>query len=106
MIEQNLCNFNNLIERIIDLNYVDMIIELSKEAHWLDDMSSKRRKELGAADYDMKIGQLLFWLRFGIKPDDVDEWLFNNLYKKIAKKLIEKKQMKPDAMEQLFNKEK
>lgn len=90
------------LEKIMDLSWDKMIQSAEKEANHVESISygvkgAIRNRELGSPAYIRFLSGLLYWLRNGVKPYDLSYDEFQSL-RPLCVKLIEKQQLKPEAL--------
>lgn len=90
-------NFESFLVGISDLSYLEMIKEAELKCKLLE---NTKNRDLITQNYDIaeKIKNFLFWLRTGEKPYSLDKKTFL-LIKPICKNLIDKGQLKNEAIE-------
>lgn len=80
-----------------------MIIKKAEEEAYEADRKSYdikgavKNREMGSVRYSSQLGGLLFWLHYGTRPNGLSGGDFMSL-RKICEKLVEKKQLKPEAL--------
>ena len=96
-------DFAGLIERLKDLDYLEMLEYADRSAAAAEGhtsrVSAKKIDQHGSADFRYKVGPLLFFLRSGVKPGGITEadWL---LSRSLVERLVAKGQMKQEALDQ------
>lgn len=95
-------SFDNFLERMSREDYPDILRIAQNEGANLEKYSSNvkgcvERRKRGSLGLSEKIGGFLFFIRNGIKPSGVSDEEFNK-YKIVVQALVDKKQMKPEAL--------
>jgi hypothetical protein len=90
------------LNRIKDLDWHQMIDITSKEVGHVESISynikgAVKNREQGSVGYIDFLKGFLFWLSNGIKPAGLSNDEFRT-FRPICEKLIEKKQLKPEAL--------
>jgi len=96
-------DFDEFLKQIEDLSLHEMILAANARCAALERGSygirgAVKRRELGSTKLADKIKGLLFWLQNGMKPAGLSDSDFR-LLRPICVKLIEKKQLKEEALE-------
>jgi hypothetical protein len=100
-------DINKFIERIKDMDYVQILTEAQQEVYRAESGTSGvkgavKKRESGALGYAADIKGLIFFLSSGIKPFGVSDYIFYS-FKPIIQNLVNKKQFKPEALEVFKN---
>ncbi len=96
-------DLNNLIERIKDKDFIEILDDLVKERTYLKRLSLSDVKKAGKSEYKFSqykdhIGDFLFFLNSGMTPattglDGLKKFL------PVINNLVEKKQLKPEVLD-------
>ncbi len=93
----NLYSFSEFIDAIKNLDYHE-ILKNADTRCWQLEHTSRKEKDRGGLRLADNIKGLLFWLKNGQKPNGLYDWDFI-LLKPVCKNLIQKKQLKPEALD-------
>ena len=100
-------DINNFIERIKDMDYTQILVEAQQEVYRAESGTSGvkgaiKKREAGALRYAAEVKGLIFFLNSGTKPMGVNNHIFYS-FKQIVQNLVNKKQLKPEALEVFRN---
>ncbi|MGD0574698.1 MAG: hypothetical protein ABSB61_04925 [Anaerolineales bacterium] len=95
-------DFDKLLQRVKDLSYKDILGTCEAEDARAASLERGRRTRAqalahGSREYQDGIGQFLFYMRHGARPDGASEGRFQS-YRIVVESLVRRGEYKPEAL--------
>jgi hypothetical protein len=86
-------DFDEFVDAVKGLDLHSVVIKAQDEAYEV----RRRIRDVGAAEYESLLGELIFLLCEGRKPTSVQQWDLLRM-RPIIEALVKRKQLKPEAL--------